>query len=73
MSVIAEPLANIEPKPDQWLNKDFFSIEKPKTIAVDFPAAPTNSWKITRETEAGEWKLADAKPDENWMPPRPRA
>jgi hypothetical protein len=63
VSVISDALANIEPKPDQWLNKDFFKVEKVRSIAVTFPAA-TNSWKLTRETEAGEWKLADAKATE---------
>jgi len=61
--LISDALANIEPKPDQWLNKDFFKVEKVRSIAVAFPAA-TNSWKVSRETETGEWKLADAKPEE---------
>jgi hypothetical protein len=34
-----------------------------KSIDVAFPVA-TNSWKLTRETESGEWKLAEAKPGE---------
>jgi hypothetical protein len=63
VAVISEPLANIEPKADQWLNKDFFKIEKPKSIAVTFPVA-TNSWKLTKENETAEWKLADPKPNE---------
>lgn len=63
VALISEPFSNIEPKPDQWLNKDFFKIEKPKAISATFPEA-TNSWKLTRETETGEWKLADAKPTE---------
>jgi len=58
--VISDALANIEPKPEQWLDKDFFKIEKVSSVAVDFPAA-TNSWKVSRETESGEWKLSDAK------------
>jgi hypothetical protein len=61
--VISDPLANVDPKPDQWLNKDFFKVEKIRSVAVNFPVA-TNSWKISRETETGEWKLADAKPAE---------
>jgi hypothetical protein len=61
--VINDALANIEPKPEQWLDKDFFKIEKVRAVAVTFPVA-TNSWKFTRDTEAGEWKLADAKPTE---------
>jgi uncharacterized protein DUF4340 len=63
VTLISEPLANIEPKPEQWLNKDFFKVEKVRAIDVEFPAT-TNSWKLTRETENGEWKLADAKPTE---------
>ena len=63
VAVISDALANIEPKPDQWLKKDFFKIEKPRSIAVAFPAA-TNSWKLTRDTETAEWKLADPKPGE---------
>jgi hypothetical protein len=61
--LISEALANIEPKPEQWLDKEFFKIEKIRSVAVAFPAG-TNSWKLTRDTEAGEWKLADAKPGE---------
>jgi len=63
VAVISDALANIEPKPENWLNKDFFKVEKVRSIAVDFPVA-TNSWKISRESETGEWKLADAKPNE---------
>ena len=63
VALISDALANIEPKPDQWLNKDFFKVEKVRSVAVTFPVA-TNSWKLTRETESGEWKLTDAKPEE---------
>jgi hypothetical protein len=61
--VISDALANIESKPEQWLDKDFFKIEKVSSMAVDFPAV-TNSWKLARETESAEWKLIDAKPGE---------
>ena len=63
VALISEPLANIEPKPDPWLNKDFFKVDKVRSVAVTFANA-TNSWKLDRETESGEWKLADAKPEE---------
>jgi hypothetical protein len=63
VELISEPLSNIEPRPDQWLNKDFFKVEKVRSIAVAFPVA-TNSWKVTRDTETAEWKLSDAKPGE---------
>ena len=62
-SVISDPLSNIEPTPAQWLNKDFFKAEKVRSISVVYPVA-TNSWKVTRDTETGDWKLAEAKPGE---------
>ena len=61
--LISDPLTTIEPKPEQWLNKEFFKIEKIRSIEVEFPNK-TNSWKLTRENETGDWKLADAKPGE---------
>jgi hypothetical protein len=63
VALVSESFSNIEPKPEQWLNKDFFKVEKIRSVAVTFPVQ-TNSWKLTRETEAGEWKLVDAKPNE---------
>ena len=63
VALISEPLSNIEPKPEQWLNKDFFKVERVRSIAVDFPNA-TNSWKLTRETESAEWKLSNIKTNE---------
>ena len=61
--LISEPFLNLEPKPERWLSKEFFRVEKLRSLAVTF-TNPTNSWKLTRETEAGEWKLADPKPGE---------
>jgi hypothetical protein len=63
VALISDPLANVEPKPEQWLNKDFFKVEKPRSISVLFPNA-TNSWKLVRETETAEWKLGGAQPEE---------
>jgi hypothetical protein len=63
IALVSDALANVEPKAEQWLNKDFFKVEKPKAIAVVSTNA-TNNWTLTRETESGEWKLADAKPGE---------
>ncbi|HXT09983.1 MAG TPA: DUF4340 domain-containing protein [Candidatus Angelobacter sp.] len=63
VALISDPLDNIDTNPDEWLNKDFLHVEKPKSIEVDSPVA-TNSWKLTRETETGDWKLANAKAGE---------
>src|SRR5262249_42456379 len=63
VAVLSDPRENFEPKPEQWLDHDFFRVEKARSIEVAFPAA-SNSWKLTRETEAGDWKLSGAKANE---------
>jgi len=65
VAVISDPLNTIEAKPENWLNKDFFKVEKIKSIAVTYPVA-TNSWKVSRDSDtASEWKLSDVKPGES--------
>ena len=63
VALISDALTSIEPKPEQWLNKDFFKVEKVRSVTVEGPAV-TNSWKISRDSETADWKLADAKPTE---------
>ena len=62
VALVSDPLS-IEAKPEDWLSKDWFKVEKVKSVAVAGPVA-TNNWKLARETETGEWKLAEAKPGE---------
>jgi hypothetical protein len=62
-SLVADALTSVETAPEHWLNKDFFKVEKLKTATVVATNA-TNNWKLTRETDGGEWKLADAQGDE---------
>jgi hypothetical protein len=64
VALISDPLDNVDTQPDQWLDKDFFHVEKPKSIEVIFPVA-TNSWTLTRGSEKGDWKLADAAPGDD--------
>ena len=63
MAVISDPLDTRATQAGAWLNKDFLSVEKPRTIAVQFPEA-TNSWKLTRASETNDWQLAGAKAGE---------
>ena len=62
-AVVSEPFANVEVKPADWVDKEFFKIEKHKSIAVSSPNV-TNTWKLARESETNEWKLVDAKAGE---------
>ncbi len=70
--LVADPLSNLEPKAANWLNKDFFKVEKARSIAVTFPEA-TNSWKLTRESESAPWQLADAHEGETLDPTKTSA
>jgi hypothetical protein len=63
VALISEPFSNVEPKPEEWLNKDWFKVEKLKSISVVSTNA-TNNWTLSRESETNEWKLADTKAGE---------
>ncbi len=56
VALVNDPL-NIETAPENWLNKDWFKVERVKSVAVVFPNA-TNNWKLGRETDGAEWKFA---------------
>lgn len=62
---ISDPLNKVDPKPAEWLNKDFFKVEKPETVTFVSTNA-TNSWKVTRASESASWTLADLKPGESF-------
>ena len=54
--VVSDPLNAAEAKPGKWLAKDFFKVERVKTLAVG-PEGSAPGWKITRDVEWGQWKL----------------
>ena len=64
VDVVSDPLSMAEPKPDQWLDKTFFKVERPASIDLVSSVA-TNSWKVSRESESGEWKLDAPKTEEH--------
>ncbi len=64
VSVVSEALTDIEPKADHWLSKDWFKVEKLKSIAIT-ATIETNSWKVGRESESGSWALLDKKAAED--------
>jgi hypothetical protein len=63
VALISDPLNNIEPKAESWVNKDFFKVEKPRSVEL-VSSTPENSWKIVRASETGSWSLADARDGE---------
>jgi len=63
VALVNEPLANAEPKADQWLEKEWFKVEQPVSVTVTHPEA-TNSFSLTRTNEFSEWTLVGAKAEE---------
>jgi hypothetical protein len=61
--LVSEAFTEIEPRAERWLNKDFFRVEKIKSVEVRHADA-ANSWTIFRETEGGALKLADPQEGE---------
>ncbi|MGQ0751506.1 MAG: hypothetical protein ACT4PS_13295 [Betaproteobacteria bacterium] len=57
--VVSDPLNVAEAKPGKWLAKDFFKVDRVKTLAAG-PEGAAPEWKITREVEWGQWKFAGA-------------
>lgn len=60
VSLISETWSHIEPKPESWLNKDFFKCEKIKSVSLNW----TNAWTLERAQEGGTLRLVDAQPGE---------
>ena len=57
----SDPRAKAVARPGAWLTKDFFKIDRIKTLqlAADGGVNPSaSSWKITRDEEWGQWKFA---------------
>ena len=54
--VLSDALTMAEAKPGRWLAKDFFKIERVKSVDA---SGEGGTWKIVRSEEAGQWRLAD--------------
>ena len=63
VSLVSEPLDEVNVKPEAWLVRDFFKVENPKSITLAGTTEPQH-WKITREAATAEWKLDGLKEDE---------
>jgi hypothetical protein len=61
--LVSDPLTDVEAKPDRWLNKDFFKVEKLRSISVT-STNPAASWKLGRDVEAGPLAVLDKREDE---------
>jgi hypothetical protein len=55
--VVSDPLGRAEADPGKWLNRDFFKADRIRTLAAG-PEGAEPRWKITREEEWSQWRLA---------------
>ncbi|HKA43478.1 MAG TPA: DUF4340 domain-containing protein [Burkholderiales bacterium] len=55
--VVSDPLSGADANPGKWLNRDFFKVERIRTLTVG-PEGFAPGWKITRTEEWGQWKFA---------------
>jgi hypothetical protein len=63
VGLVSNPLTSLEPKPENWLNKDFFKIEGIKAVAI-VTDKDTNWWRVARESLTNDFKLIHAKDGE---------
>ena len=61
--LVSEAFQQIDNKPEQWLDRSFIRIEKPVSLTLA-GTTPEINWKLERAADSQEWKLAEAKPDE---------
>ncbi len=55
--VVSDPLEKAVARPGAWLARDFFKVERIKTLQLAGDSS-ADSWKITRDEEWGQWKFA---------------
>jgi hypothetical protein len=53
----------VDAQPQSWLRHDFIKIENPESISLTSQTGPKH-WTLTRADAKADWKLADAKQNE---------
>jgi len=64
ISLINDPMGNAQPRPENWIAKEFIKVEQPVRIEILHTEA-TNSFTLSRTNEFAEWVLVDAKEGES--------
>jgi hypothetical protein len=54
---VSDPLNAADAAPGKWLKKDFFKVDRIRTLAVG-PEGRAPEWKVTRKEEWGQWGFA---------------
>jgi hypothetical protein len=61
---VSESFSDLTDDPKRWLAEDFVKVDKIKSIAVTNPDQTDIAWKLTRDSEEGQFALAGAAPGE---------
>ena len=62
VALVNHPL-DVDAKPESWVKRDFVKINNPSSITLS-GQTPEKHWTLTRSDAKADWKLADAKPNE---------
>jgi hypothetical protein len=60
--IVSDPLVQASTKTADWIDRTSFQVEKVKTLEVRYPDG--GGWKIERDADNADWKLAGARPGE---------
>ncbi len=61
--LVGEAFAEVETKPENWVEKEFFKVEKIQAISLVSTNA-TNSWSLSRTNETADWVMAEPRAGE---------
>jgi len=60
--LVADPLVQATTRTSEWIDKQSFQVEKVKSLEVRFPDG--GSWRIERDGDNADWRLAGQRPGE---------
>jgi len=60
--LVADPLNQATTRSSEWIDKASFQVEKVKTLEVRYPEG--GGYRIERDGDTADWRLANAKPGE---------
>ncbi|HYP89435.1 MAG TPA: DUF4340 domain-containing protein, partial [Polyangiaceae bacterium] len=60
--VVSDPLPQATTRSSEWIDKSSFKVEKVKTLEVRYPEG--GGYRIERDGDNADWRLAGARPDE---------
>ncbi|TAK85844.1 MAG: DUF4340 domain-containing protein [Betaproteobacteria bacterium] len=60
--LVSDPLTQATAKSSEWIDRGSFQVEKVKTLELRYPEG--GGWRIERDADNSDWRLAAAKPGE---------